>query len=156
MIIRRRFEISGGRSLPPDRLDSRWRGPIHLLKQAARGGRDIILFPYPWQRWPYAPQWGLLQAGVSGVSLFWYALLPGVAAGILAGLKREPIGALCVLLWSLGLGMALGLVVLNLGTLFRLRDMAVLPLLLLWDPAPYLWARDRLGRLGGRSPAQPG
>ncbi len=146
MVIRRRFEKFAGQSLPPDRLESRWRGPWHLLKQLARGVRDLLFFPYPWQPWPRGQGWGVLQVGVALFSLGWYLFLPGLLVGGVRVFWRSfPAGPL-VVLWSLGLGLALALVVLNLGTLFRLRDMALLPLLLAWDPAPYtFWRRGRGG-----------
>ncbi len=146
MLIRRRFEKFAGNSLPPDRLPSRWRGPWHLLRQLARGTRDLLFFPPPWQPWPRGQGWGILQVGLSLFSLGWYLLLPGlVLGGVRAFWHALPAGPV-VVIWSLALGLALALVVLNLGTLFRLRDMAFLPLLMAWDPAAYtFWFRGGRG-----------
>ena len=87
----------------------------------------------------------LLRTGLSPTatlfSLFvmsiWYVMLPGVAVGGIIALRKEFLAAMPVLFLCCGTGLAMGYVVINLGTLFRVRDSAILPLLLFWDPWPY-------------------
>jgi hypothetical protein len=123
---RERFLHFAGRSLAPDADASLGGGLLHAL-------RDILLFPYPWQRWPASEHWTAMNLLVSAQGVLWYALLVGILPGIWLGLRRRPDVALPLALWGLGLGMLLAFVVLNRGTLFRLRDMALLPLILFWD-----------------------
>lgn len=150
---RRQFARQGGSSLSPEaRLGEKhvalwgqfdtWQeslATIALLLKAA--ARDLLLFPYPWQRWPSGP---LRPANlfVALQSLLWYFILPGLIAGIFISLRNQPGTALTIITWGLGLGLILGLAVLNRGTLFRLREMALMPLILVWHPWPYekLWS----------------
>lgn len=145
---RQQFAKYGGASLSPEarhgggqvslrgQFDT-WQesiGTIASLLKAA--SRDLLLFPYPWQRWPSGP---LRPANllVALQSLLWYLLIPGLAAGLFIGLRRRPGTTLTVIAWGLGLGLVLGVAILNRGTLFRLREMALMPLILLWHPWPY-------------------
>ena len=73
------------------------------------------------------------------VMLSWYALLPGVIAGWFIALRREFTASLPILVFCCGAGLAMGYVVINLGTLFRVRESLALPLLLFWNPWPYQW-----------------
>jgi hypothetical protein len=153
------FIEGGGRSLraqetpdpqPPQGPAARlWR----LIADAPRALADLLLFPYPWQRWPASPSWNYKNLLVSAYGVLWYALLPGLLFGLGRAVAQRPVVGLTLAAWSLGLGLALSVVAVNLGTLFRLRDMLLLPALAVWDPAPYLWAWRRLrpGRAGGGS-----
>jgi len=135
---RERFLHFAGRSLAPDADASLGGGLVHAL-------RDSLLFPYPWQRWPVSEHWTPLNLAVSAQGLFWYALLLGILPGVAIQVRRHPDQALPLALWGLGLGVLLAFVVLNRGTLFRLRDMALMPLVLFWDLS---WLR-RPGAPGG-------
>lgn len=107
--------------------------------------RDLFLFSYPWQRWPSGG--GALSWVVTAQSLLWYALLPGLALGLATALRRRPRAALLLLFWLFGVGVLLALVVVNLGTLYRMRDMIFLPLLATVSLRPYaaLWRWVRTG-----------
>ena len=107
--------------------------------------RDLLLFPYPWQRWPSAG--GKLSWVITAQSLLWYALLPGLAWGLAVALRRRPRAALFLVFWLLGVGLALALIVVNLGTFYRMRDMIFLPLLAAVSLRPYasLWRWMRTG-----------
>ncbi|MBI5522011.1 MAG: hypothetical protein HY910_05225 [Desulfarculus sp.] len=122
---RQRFQRFAGRSLAPDADAS----PLGGL---ARALRDSLLFPYPWQRWPANERWTAFNLAVSAQGVLWYALLLGILPGVAAQARRRPDIALPLALWGLGLGLLLAFVVLNRGTLFRLRDMAMMPLVLFW------------------------
>ncbi|MFH1035112.1 MAG: hypothetical protein V1806_11445 [Pseudomonadota bacterium] len=138
---RERFQHFAGRSLAPDADASLGGGLLHAL-------RDIMLFPYPWQRWPATQHWTAMNLLVSTQGLLWYGLLLGILPGIYIHLRRRPDAALPLALWGLGLGILLAFVVLNRGTLFRLRDMALMPLVLFWDMS---W----LGRWRRKQPPPP-
>lgn len=139
---RLRFVDEAGRSLSPGALEA---GPLEAI---ALGLRDLLFFPIPWQRWPDTPRWTLVNLAVAGTALVWWLLLPGIAAGAWRLARRRPGPVLTLLAWGLGLGLALALVVVNRGTLFRLREIFLLPGLLLWDPAPYLWLWRRIKPVG--------
>lgn len=84
---------------------------------------------------------------VSAQGVLWYALLLGILPGMVRSLPRRPDTALPLAMW--GLGLLLAFVVLNRGTLFRLRDVAIMPLVLFWDMG-WLWPWRRRGREDGR------
>jgi hypothetical protein len=105
--------------------------------------RDLFLFPFPWQSWPASSPGSPLRFLVLAQTLLGYLLIPGILAGLLG--RRWRTGPQSVLLaWVGGLGIVLGLVVINLGTLYRLRDMIWLPALLAIDPRPYVWLGKKL------------
>ncbi len=159
----RRISVrSGGASLAPEGRGGEkavdliprfgdWRSGLATAAELLKASlRDLFLFPYPWQPWPGAPRWGPVQLAVAAWGVLWYLLLPGLAAGLVIGLRQRPAATLTLALWGLGLGICLGIAILNRGTLFRLREMALLPLLLLWHPWPYLKLWQLLHR-----PSQP-
>ncbi|MFZ5585916.1 MAG: hypothetical protein ACOZHQ_08315 [Thermodesulfobacteriota bacterium] len=141
----RRFLEEAGRSLSPGA------GQGGLLAGLGRALRDLLLFPHPWQRWPETPAWGLVNLAVAGTALVWWLMLPGLALGAWRLGRGRPAPVLTVLFWAL-MGVALALVVVNRGTLYRLRDLFLLPGLLLWLPAAY----PRLGRWTGKNPKAAG
>ncbi|MCB2226136.1 MAG: hypothetical protein KQH53_05610 [Desulfarculaceae bacterium] len=141
------YAANGTASAPPETMlivDS----PSSLARLAAASLRDLFLFPYPWQRWPSSG--GAISKIISAQSLFWYALLPGLVLGLVRLLRRRPRAALLLLFWSLGVGGLLALVVVNLGSLYRMRDMIILPLLATVSLRPYaaLWRWVRWGKAG--------
>ena len=77
--------------------------------------------------------------------------------GIWLRLRQNPFGSLMVLAYCGAVILAAGFVVVNLGSLFRIRDLGIVPLLIFWTPAPYLWLWNRFvppGR-GSRAPESP-
>ncbi len=114
----------------------------------------LVLFPYPWDRWPKSRNNLLISLAVVAQSVLWYVLLPGMFFGAIVNLRRPRTASILVFLWALALGFALSYVVSNLGTLYRLRDMAFLPALLFVDLRVY---RRFLGwLLFWRRPGLPG
>lgn len=135
---RQRFLEEAGRSLSPGA------GQGGLAAALGRALRDLLFFPYPWQRWPETPAWGLVNLAVAATAAVWYLLLPGLALGAWRFMRRRPLPALTLLAWA-ALGVGLALVVVNRGTLYRLRDLFLLPALLFWLPAAYTWMRPGRG-----------
>ncbi len=141
---RRDYAASGGLSLsaeaftaPEDILD--------YLRLTAAGWRDLLLYPLPWQG---PPSGGLAQRLVlTALTLLWYSCLPGVLWGLAKGMGRSWPAAGLVGIWFLAIGSAMAFVVVNLGTLFRLRDLILLPALLVFSPRPYLWLAKKTRRV---------
>lgn len=130
------YAVSGGVSLlpaahvPPD-------GPHGLAVILASGLRDLFFYPCPWQRWPSSADNLPLRLGVAAQGLAWYLLLPGLAWGLVRTRWRSAPAALAVASWGLVVGVAIAVMVVNLGTLYRLRDMIFLPLMLFFSSEPY-------------------
>lgn len=116
-----------------------------IIKQAAIGFWDLLTFPPPWQRWPARENWGLFTILVSMLSVAWYLLLPGVCMGLFFRVRHGDAGGMVLLAWVLIGGLGMGWAMLNLGTLFRLREMIVLPMLTAFYPGVYLWLGGILG-----------
>lgn len=140
-VVQRRLEYaqSGGITLTP-KAHLMGTGPRTWGYLSARGLKNLILFPYPWQSWPPRKSRKSnigLSLAVSGQAVLWYALLPGMFAGLFIRIKQKPLPGLVLTWWLLGLGVALGLIVVNLGTLYRQRDMVILPMVLMFAGWPY-------------------
>ncbi|MCB2189290.1 MAG: ankyrin repeat domain-containing protein [Deltaproteobacteria bacterium] len=138
------YAASGGVTLVPTAHEA----PDSLTEGLALmppGLANLLVHPLPWERMP--PSGGILWLGMAGFAALWLLVLPGMAWGAGAALRQRPSAAVLVLAWGLGLGLAATLMVVNFGTIFRQRDLAILPLLLLWSPAPYVWAVRLAGRL---------
>ncbi|KMY68333.1 hypothetical protein AAU61_01155 [Desulfocarbo indianensis] len=118
-----------------------------LFVQAPEAFIDLFFFPYPWQRWPARSSWGPVNLTVSAWGILIYFLLPGLFAGMYTAFRRQPVVAVGILFWALALGMAMGLVVVNRGTLFRVRDLALLPLCVLFEPGLYAAACKRISAI---------
>ncbi len=106
--------------------------------------RNLLLYPLPWQRWPSGGDRVLISLAITAQSLLWYALLPGLAWGLVEALRSRSTAGPPVLLWVAVVGPLLALMIVNLGTLYRIRDLALLPSLLLFSSAPYRWLWDKL------------
>ncbi|MBU1741223.1 MAG: hypothetical protein KKC37_06725 [Proteobacteria bacterium] len=108
----------------------------------------LLIFPYPWDNWPKSQSNSPVRFLILAQSVFWYLLLPGLALGVVVRLKGLSWTTIFVVGWLLILGLALAYVVANLGGLYRLRDLAILPALVLVDLRPYrwLWRRARFRR----------
>lgn len=110
-------------------------------------GRLAVFFfrPLPWERLPGG---GMLVALAGLEVLLFTLLIPGMLAGAWRSLRDLNPAGLSLVFLGLGLACVLSMVLVNLGAIARLRLMAWLPLMLLFDPAPYLWVWGRLR--GGR------
>jgi hypothetical protein len=131
---RRAFASDGGLSLS---THAYWvvDGIGSYLFAAAVGWRDLLLYPYPWEG-PPTGGW-VERAALTVLILLWYACLPGVAWGMLNLFKNPSPAAGLLIAWVLIIGTAMAFIVVNLGTLFRMRDMVLIPALLSFSPRPY-------------------
>lgn len=118
-----------------------------IMTEALKGFWNIFTFPKPWQKWPKQEEWGLLAALVSAFSAFWYVLLPGIWAGILLNVWRCNAASVFLLFWSIILGLAMGWTMINLGTIFRIREVIILPMLAAFHPGVYIWLAAKVGLL---------
>ena len=142
-IVHRRVEYaqSGGITLTP-KAHLIGSGPRTWSYLALRGLANLLVFPCPWQNWPPGKSRKSsigLGLAVSGQAVLWYALLPGIFTGLFIRIKEKPLPGLVLAWWVLGLGAVLGIIVVNLGTLYRQRDMVLLPMILFFSAWPYAW-----------------
>ncbi|RJX31646.1 MAG: hypothetical protein C4525_11675 [Desulfarculus sp.] len=114
-------------------------GPKSLAVLLGASLRNLFLFPDPWQRWPSSAGNDLLRLAITAQALLWYALLAAAVLGLVAALRRRLRPACLLLFWVLGIGLLLAVVVTNLGTLYRLRDLVMLPLLTVVSLRPFVW-----------------
>jgi hypothetical protein len=115
-----------------------WHKPSDLGHILPTSLLDLWLYPLPWQLFSNSSSLPV-SLFLLAQELLWLGLLPG----ILFGLMNFNAGALHRVnlnLWIWCLGILLAVVVVNLGTLFRLRDMALLPAIMFWSAAPYVHA----------------
>jgi len=125
---RRNFVITGGHSLldPWATISSTGK----LLAYVPRALSIGLLAPFPWQWAETKGSTGIMRAVASLDMALWYLLLPALVAGALSILRGRRLGPLLLLSFGLVAILPISLVVANLGTLFRLRLQALLPLLL--------------------------
>ncbi len=140
--LRWNYACTGGVSLDPGAQIIPFGAPPRL-QVALRGLNNLFLFPYPWQAWPLGQGFSWSGALVSFQAVLWYLLLPGLAWGLVLGLRRHTLAALVILAWLVMLGAVLTFVDLNLGTLYRHRDMVILPLLPFLAATLYAWLGRR-------------
>ena len=126
-----------------------------ILAQFVRGFWHVLTFPSPWHPWPARQGWGLFSALVALLSAFWYVLLPGIWLGMLLATWRLNAAGVTLLIWTLFLGLAMGWTMLNLGTIFRIREIILLPMLAAFNPGLYWWLARVVGlkRSGAQKPA---
>ena len=138
-----KYAQSGGVSLLPEAhvLPD---GPEGLAVIVGASLRNLLLYPLPWERWPSGGGQAIIGLAVTSQSLFWYALLPGLAWGLVEALRRRSTACPPVVLWVAVVGSMLALMIVNMGTLYRIRDLALLPSLLLFSSAPYRWLCGKL------------
>jgi hypothetical protein len=109
------------------------------FKSFSVGLINIFLFPYPWEDWPQNHADIRLQYIVKLYMFLWYLFLVGILWGAVESIVNlvDPI-KLIIIIWAICLLIPMIMVVTNYGTLFRLRDFALLPLFLVWTPKPYI------------------
>jgi hypothetical protein len=126
--MRRRFTKAGGVSLDERAYEIPGNG-LPSVGLLMHGLRNLFLFPYPWQQWPLGYEARNLAFFGALQSVYWYLLLPGLIVGLFVALRRAFAPALILLLWVGLVGILFSLVETNLGTLYRHRDMVLLPAL---------------------------
>lgn len=160
---RQGFVASGGYSLmDPSAIIS---NPGRLLRYAPRALAIGLLAPFPGQWFDTRGSTGIMRA-LAGVEMaLWYLLLPLSAAGTWRLLRRRRARLKsCFLLAAVfATALSISLVVANMGSLFRLRLLFLLPLLIVAaaaDPRNLYrrfgrWAASARGR-GERRATAPG
>jgi len=142
---RQGFVSSGGHSLVDPR--ARISSLQELLRYLPRALAIGLLAPFPWQWGKTSGGMGVMRAFASLEMLLWYLLIPAILAGILKLFKQRGVAGLFLLSFILLTAASVSLVVANLGTLFRLRLLFLLPLLVVaggGDPVGFyksLWHR---------------
>ena len=137
------LSVSDHAHIPPIGLKAK-------LAILAYGLKDALLAPYPWQTWPYHPhpQIIYIQFMVKLWMLIWYLMLPGMLYGLYRALRGLRLSAVSIAVWVLlSLGM-ISLIQVNVGILFRHRDLIFLPCMLLFSFKPY----GLLNLLGKKEP----
>ncbi len=152
---RRGFIASGGYS-----LTDAWvkiATPGALLTYLPRALAVGFLAPFPWQWGDAKGSTGVMRSFAGIEMLLVYLLLPGVVGGAVRLISHRKIDGLFLLAFILSMAVPISLVVANLGTLFRLRLLFLLPLLVVaacGDPLGFYqqwWRRLR----GGLVPPAP-
>lgn len=105
--------------------------PKKLITYLPRALAIGVLAPFPWQWFDVKGSTGIMRAFGSVEMILWYLLLPGVIYGLGRVFTHRHPGGLFLLAYILLVAVPLSLVVANLGTLFRLRLVFLLPLLLI-------------------------
>jgi hypothetical protein len=129
LINRRGFISTGGDTLrTTDRLKD---GSIWSIMRSIPLGMAAVMFsPYPWE-WSSKPGGaGLLRVLAGMESLVLLILFPIIVWGAWANLRMRNYAGIQILAFSLVLMAVMGVAVVNAGTLFRLRLVVVVPLLI--------------------------
>ncbi|MCF8033677.1 MAG: hypothetical protein K9K66_05455 [Desulfarculaceae bacterium] len=129
------YTATGSASIAPDGARIVTDFPSFLGISLSAAGR-ILFFPSPWERWP-ASGGTMINLAVTTQSVLWWLVVPGLLWGLITLPKRGGLGVSSLYYCLFGAGVLLALVVTNLGTLYRLRDMVILPLLPVISLRPY-------------------
>lgn len=151
--LRNSVVIGGGNTFMDERADISQ--PLDLLKYLPRAILVGFLAPFPWQWFDTGGSTGAMQIFAGAEMALAYLLLVGLALRALRtirlfgligsarlAIRQARLGGLFILVFGLVLGVAASLVMANLGTLFRIRLLYWLPLLIL------VAAGDPLGSYG--------
>ncbi|MBI3011121.1 MAG: hypothetical protein HYY58_01335 [Candidatus Omnitrophica bacterium] len=105
--------------------------PRGLLSYLPRALLIGVFAPFPWQ-WFYTEGSTGVMRVLSGVEmLFWYFLVPGLLIGSRKVITSRRADQLFLLAFGVLVLVPIALVIPNLGTLYRLRLSALLPLLII-------------------------
>lgn len=147
--------VGGNAVMDPHVLIS---NPWTLITYLPRALSIGFLAPFPWQWFDTQGTTGGMRPLTGVEMLFLYLLLPAMAAGMWRTIRHPQVEGVFLLVFTLGAAVPLSLVVANLGTLFRLRLLFLLPLLIVaagGDPLGVYgrllnWVRSRWGSAGRR------
>jgi hypothetical protein len=92
---------------------------------------NTFLAPYPWTWFSMGKSLGAMRLVSSLEMIVEYAVLPWLVVGSWLALRRHGLPAIFLLALLLVLGLVIGNTIMNEGTLFRIRIVALLPLLIL-------------------------
>jgi len=153
---RQAFVASGGYSLmDPQAMIA---NPRQLLRYAPRALMIGLLAPFPWQWFDARGSTGFMRTLSGAEMLLWYLLVPCAVVGTrrLLRRRRSKPELLFFLTTIFVTAVSISLVVANMGTLFRMRLLFLLPFLLVaasGNPlVSYQRVLHRLKRLGRRPP----
>jgi hypothetical protein len=138
--MRRGFTSAGGHSLIDG--DVEFHGYWDVLGYLPKAVANVFLVPYPWQWFDIGGSTGLFRALSVVETVLLYALIVPLTVGLWAGIRRGPPDALYLALFVLAQAVLLGLIVNNMGTLFRLRLQLLLPLFVAMGLG-WAWLLDR-------------
>mgnify|MGYP000315487092 CR=1 FL=1 len=113
-----------------------WHKPLDLIHLLPKSLAHLWLYPLPWQIWSNSLSQPV-RLFLLAQELLWLGLLPGILLGLMY-FRGGALHRVNLNLWVWCLGVLLALVVVNLGTLYRLRDMALLPAIIFFSPTPYM------------------
>lgn len=164
-ILRSSVIVGGGNALVD--ANTNISRPLALITYLPRALLIGFLAPFPWQWFDTSGSTGGMRLFAGAEAVLIYVLLIGLAlrawgAIRLFGLigcvrrasRRTPLGGWFLLVYGLSTAVSASLVMANLGTLFRLRLLFWLPLLILvaaGDPlGAYPWYRWLVGKVTGR------
>jgi hypothetical protein len=117
-----------------------------VLRYLPRAVANVFLAPYPWQWFDIGGGTGPFRALSAVEALLLYACLGPLIVGLGSVVWRGSADALYLTVFVLAITVTLGLVVSNLGTLFRLRLESLLPLFAAGSVG-WAWLLRRRGRL---------
>ena len=155
---RRSFVLTGGHSLMD--ATATIRDPKALIRYLPRALVIGVLAPFPAQWFDTTGSTGSMRTWAGLEMILWYVLLlPSVLVGIPRAIAKRRPEAWLVLGFSLVTLVAISLVVANVGTLFRLRLLFLLPFLIITAASdPLGWYRrwlPRPRRAPSLSPQEP-
>jgi tetratricopeptide (TPR) repeat protein len=133
--MRAGFSATGGHSVMD--ADVRFHDLADLLRYLPRAVANVLLAPYPWQWFDIGGSTGPFRALSVVETLLLYAVLVPLLVGLGTAVWRGSPDGLFVAVFVVAQTVVLGLVVNNLGTLFRLRLESLLPL---FTAAGLAWA----------------
>jgi hypothetical protein len=99
-----------------------------MLRYLPRAAINVLLTPYPWQWFDVRGGTGAFKALSAIEALLLYVALVPLIAGVGIVVWRGSADALYLVVFVVATTVLLGFVINNLGTLFRLRLEALLPL----------------------------
>jgi tetratricopeptide (TPR) repeat protein len=138
--MRRGFTSAGGHSLIDG--DVEFHGYWDVLGYLPRAVANVFLVPYPWQWFDIGGSTGRFRALSVVETVLLYTLIVPLTVGLWACIRRGSPDALYLALFVLAQAVLLGLIVNNMGTLFRLRLQLLLPLFVATGLG-WAWLLDR-------------
>jgi hypothetical protein len=142
--VRAGFGLSGGHSLiDADVRFERW---SDVLRYLPRGLANVLLTPYPWQWFHIGGSVGVFRALSVVEALLLYISIVPLLFGLWLAVRRASPDGLYLVVFVATMTTLLGLGIGNIGTVFRLRLEALLPMFTSAGLG-VLWLRERSPRL---------
>jgi len=126
---RQGFVTAGGHSLTD--ATAQISTPAGLLSYLPKALLNGFFAPFPWQWFDVKGSTGMMRMLAGLEMLAWYLLFPAVLVGSWSIMKSRRADQLFLLVVVVSLLIPMALVVANLGTLYRLRLLFLLPLLII-------------------------